>query len=43
MVFNIQASKWNTQDEVEFCFNRGIHIQELFGTAELALQLGLRV
>lgn len=28
---NIQASKWNTQDEIEFCFNTGIYMEELFG------------
>ncbi|MEK3878324.1 DUF4304 domain-containing protein [Paenibacillus sp. FSL M7-0420] len=32
---NIQASKWNAQDEVEFCFNTGIYMEELFGTVYL--------
>lgn len=32
---NIQASKWNTQGEVEFCFNTGIYMEELFGTVYL--------
>ncbi|WP_339310198.1 DUF4304 domain-containing protein [Paenibacillus sp. FSL M7-0896] len=32
---NIQASKWNTQDEVEFCFNTGIYMEELFGRVYL--------
>ncbi|MEK4327947.1 DUF4304 domain-containing protein [Paenibacillus sp. FSL R7-0297] len=32
---NIQSSKWNTQDEVEFFFNTGIYIEELFGTVYL--------
>ncbi|MGO4501047.1 DUF4304 domain-containing protein [Paenibacillus sp. 2RAB27] len=32
---NIQSSKWNTQDEVEFFFNTGIYIEELFGTVHL--------
>ncbi|MFC5530331.1 DUF4304 domain-containing protein [Cohnella yongneupensis] len=27
---NIQSSKWNTEDEVEFFFNTGIYIEELF-------------
>ncbi|WP_422661468.1 DUF4304 domain-containing protein [Paenibacillus sp. EC2-1] len=29
---NIQSSKWNTHDEVEFFFNTGIYIEQLFGT-----------
>lgn len=32
---NIQSSKWNTQDEIEFCFNSGIYMEELFGTVYL--------
>ncbi|MFF2089863.1 DUF4304 domain-containing protein [Paenibacillus sp. NPDC058174] len=32
---NIQLSKWNTQDEVEFFFNTGIYIEKLFGTVHL--------
>ncbi|ETT57071.1 hypothetical protein C173_32221 [Paenibacillus sp. FSL R7-277] len=34
-VVNIQSSKWNTQDEVEFCFNTGIYVEELFGIVYL--------
>jgi len=32
---NIQSSKWNTQDEVEFFFNTGIYIEKLLGTVNL--------
>ncbi|NQX65651.1 DUF4304 domain-containing protein [Paenibacillus alba] len=32
---NIQSSKWNTEDEVEFFFNTGIYIDKLFGTVHL--------
>lgn len=32
---NIQSSKWNTKDEVEFFFNTGIYIEKLFGTVHL--------
>lgn len=35
MTANIQSSKWNTQDEVEFCLNTGIYMEELFGTVYL--------
>ncbi len=35
---NIQLSKWNTQDEVEFFFNTGIYIEKLFGTVFLYQQ-----
>lgn len=29
---NIQGSKWNTAEEVEFFINTGIYIEQLFGT-----------
>lgn len=35
---NIQSSKWNTEDEVEFFFNTGIYIEKLFGTVFLYQQ-----
>jgi hypothetical protein len=35
---NIQSSKWNTEDEVEFFFNTGIYIDKLFGTVFLYQQ-----
>lgn len=35
MTANIQSSRWNTQYEVEFCFNTGIYMEELFGTVYL--------
>ncbi|WP_340024167.1 DUF4304 domain-containing protein [Paenibacillus sp. FSL K6-1096] len=35
MTANIQSSKWNMQNGVEFCFNTAIYMEELFGTVYL--------